>query len=909
MKRKFTLTLMAMFIINFIAIVFTTPIPVSAAYDGYNWSSVTKKTADWYKSAEGIALGDDIIKYQLSTGGWKKNMDGTDTGSWGKATTDNDATTSQIIILAKIYNATGTAKYRTACEKAIDLLFIWQYANGGWSQIYDDPGTYHAAITYNDGAMIRVMQIMKSVSEKSGDFAFIDSTRQSKAKTALDKGVRCLLDTQIVSKGTKTAWGQQHDEKTLEPCYARAYELPSICTSESVGIVNFLKSIEQTTEIANSINFAVKFLTDVQINGIRIDNITTDGAADRIVVADSSAPPIWTRFYELDTHKPMFADRDGSKYYEMAQISQERRAGYAWYGDWPKDIVAKGFVPVPAETKPESLNGTLIKSLDRLDNTNAANWSIQTDLQQSNKIYGDRDFTFLTIPEFLKGAEWIRTACDSKNMTENTATFTAGKAITVYIALDTRVTSELSWLSGWTKTTEIITASNDVSYYLYKKDFSETNIISLGTNGSPTGVVMYSVFAVKKDTVITTTTTTSTLITTTTSTSTTTSLSVSDTTTTPVNPDALIGDVNLDGKISISDIILLAKAIGKKVTLNEKQKINANCHIDPAVNGEDLLALIKYIAGAIDNLPIGTSNPVVTTTSTIPLTTTTTTTTAITTTTTTTAANQLTLEDMPTAYKDSLSWLWDVRQVRENSVDRKNLIFDQILAGKGTLNYVVRWQSNLDITLQQRKDIEVMIGNQINNWTQYLIGYDDWPYKEITVKVVGWAVPNASQILDKQADEIVYTDTTVDGNPDFANIPLPNAPSSLSRFDHFTQMNYQYPGGLDKRFDMYLWGTAGFNGGAGGDWGQRISDTYILQNSKSSAVHIIMHEIGHGFGLYDFYNDEDRPATTQSGIFGQGDLKTIMWAGNSNTITDYDGWMLRYYWSRLKAQSGRINLS
>lgn len=153
--------------------------------------------------------------------------------------------------------------------------------------------------------------------------------------------------------------------------------------------------------------------------------------------------------------------------------------------------------------------------------------------------------------------------------------------------------------------------------------------------------------------------------------------------------------------------------------------------------------------------------------------------------------------DIPAKFKPSVEWVWKNRIVKEGSTNRKNLIFDQIYAGKGTLNYVVRWQSTKNLTLQQRKDMASMLSRQVNNWNKQLKGYDGWPYDNITVKIVGWAVANPSQILNKQSSEIVYTDTITDDlsktNP---NIPakLPVAPDALSRFEHFTDPNYAYPG-------------------------------------------------------------------------------------------------------------------
>lgn len=312
-------------------------------FDEYNWKNFLDKDAQWYSSDEAKALGADILKYQLKDGGWRKDMANEEltSGSWAKSTLDNDTTTSQIRVLAKLYENTGNKKYLKACLNGIDLLLEGQYSNGGWPQVFDDAGTYHAHITYNDGAMIHVLYLLKEVSEKSGDFKFVSDDYAEKAAVAVEKGVECILETQIVVDGVKTAWCQQHDEFTLKPTNARAFEPAAISASESVGIVNFLKSLpNKSDEVVESINSAIKWMDEVKIYGIKI--IKTDD--DRIVVEDPEAGPIWARFYQIETNKPVFGDRDGSVHYDMMKISQERREGYSWYGSWPAKLVESGTI-------------------------------------------------------------------------------------------------------------------------------------------------------------------------------------------------------------------------------------------------------------------------------------------------------------------------------------------------------------------------------------------------------------------------------------------------------------------------------------------------------------------------------------------------------------------------------------
>jgi PelA/Pel-15E family pectate lyase len=163
-------------------------------------------------------------------------------------------------------------------------------------------------------------------------------------------GLDCILKTQINEKGKLTAWCQQHDEVTLEPAWARAFEPPSICNGESAGVVTFLMSINSPDKrIFNSIQSAVKWFDESKIEGIRVKVIPAQevvykfrvSRTDRVVVNDPTAKPIWTRYYELGTHKPLFCNRDSKVVYSLAEVDRERRDGYRWYTYEPQEVLDK----------------------------------------------------------------------------------------------------------------------------------------------------------------------------------------------------------------------------------------------------------------------------------------------------------------------------------------------------------------------------------------------------------------------------------------------------------------------------------------------------------------------------------------------------------------------------------------
>src|SRR6187549_1637603 len=90
------------------------------------------------------------------------------------------------------------------------------------------------------------------------------------AVQSVKKGIDCILATQVKVKGKLTAWAAQYDKRTLKPAKARAFELVSLASAESVGIIEFLMRLPQPSElIKKSIQAAVEWLDLVKIPGYK----------------------------------------------------------------------------------------------------------------------------------------------------------------------------------------------------------------------------------------------------------------------------------------------------------------------------------------------------------------------------------------------------------------------------------------------------------------------------------------------------------------------------------------------------------------------------------------------------------------------------------------------------------------
>ncbi|GIJ20614.1 cellulose-binding domain-containing protein [Micromonospora lutea] len=215
----------------------------------------------------------------------------------------------------------------------------------------------------------------------------------------------------------------------------------------------------------------------------------------------------------------------------------------------------------------------------------------------------------------------------------------------------------------------------------------------------------------------------------------------------------------------------------------------------------------------------------------------------------------------------------------------RNYGWDQVMANRGYLNFCVRWDSSATVTAAQRDQIHATLARQYKKWMDLMVGHNAWPYREVPIRVVGWAVRDRNQLQ--------WTDNSVDI---YVNNIRENAPQCAPECGRFFNQGGQYPncpGGAARHYDQSLWLTDGFGGGAGGDWGQRMGREYYMNNLNAENMTILLHEIGHTFGLDDFYD------WTPSGVGG-----FIMKAGSASSITEFDTWMFRDWWRHLKSRYG-----
>jgi len=334
-----------------------------------NFGKVPLNAADdWYAGDEAKHIADVIVSFQTPAGGWSKHvnlaghvrapgerftsdeasrfltngdLDMPHEMNWNYVGTfDNDATTTQLQFLAKVIDALpadASVKYRTSFMSGLNYIFAAQYPNGGWPQVWPLEGGYHDAITYNDDAMIHILEFLNDIANGTNEYAFTSQKTRDTAAASVQRGIQCVLASQINVNGHRTVWCQQHDAVTLQPTSARNYEMPCACAAESADLTLFLMRIPKPSqEIVTAVDAAMAWFQKTAIYGYAFKFTSLEG---RQLISTPGAGPIWSRYYDIQTDRPIFGDRDKTIHDEVRDLSAERRKGYSWYGNNPKRVL------------------------------------------------------------------------------------------------------------------------------------------------------------------------------------------------------------------------------------------------------------------------------------------------------------------------------------------------------------------------------------------------------------------------------------------------------------------------------------------------------------------------------------------------------------------------------------------
>src|SRR5262249_5421029 len=163
------------------------------------------------------------------------------------------------------------------------------------------------------------MELLRDLAGGTKEFDFVPAPGRSRAAASLERGIKCLLATQIVVHGRRTVWCQQYDPLTLQPASARNYEMPSACSAESEKILMFLMALpHHSAHIVSAVHGAAEWFQKTQIRGVAYK---FDRGEGRHLVSAPGNGPLWARFYEIGTDRPIFGDRDKTIHDTVDEIS------------------------------------------------------------------------------------------------------------------------------------------------------------------------------------------------------------------------------------------------------------------------------------------------------------------------------------------------------------------------------------------------------------------------------------------------------------------------------------------------------------------------------------------------------------------------------------------------------------
>jgi PelA/Pel-15E family pectate lyase len=113
--------------------------------------------------------------------------------------------------------------------------------------------------------------------------------------------------------------------------------MPSQTSGESATIVLFLMELPNPdTNIVTAVRAAEAWFEKTKLNDVAFKSA---GSAGRELLPAPGSGPLWARYIEIGSDRLLFGDRDKTIHDNVADISKERRNGYAWFKDTPKRVL------------------------------------------------------------------------------------------------------------------------------------------------------------------------------------------------------------------------------------------------------------------------------------------------------------------------------------------------------------------------------------------------------------------------------------------------------------------------------------------------------------------------------------------------------------------------------------------
>jgi len=313
--------------------------PPGSPSTGFAFLGAYEATGDEFFLDAAKQNAESVVWGQLACGGWDYNIDfsregeeryfyrhnagsedetlasGHDTGTMDDNVTQH--CTRLLIAVDRALAAAGRPDeaIHDAAMAALDYLLEAQYEGGGWPQRYPLSGRrYSDFMTFNDNTIRDCCDVMMIAWREYGDQRYYDAA------------VRCadfIVEAQLPEP--QAIWAQQYDAD-LKPGWARRFEPPSACSSESMGVMRLLIELALFTgdeKYLDPLPAALRWYERSQLE---------DGR--------------WARFYELKTNRPLYFYAGT---YRLTYDDSDTPTHYGFKGAQHPDRVAEQYEAIKAQ--------------------------------------------------------------------------------------------------------------------------------------------------------------------------------------------------------------------------------------------------------------------------------------------------------------------------------------------------------------------------------------------------------------------------------------------------------------------------------------------------------------------------------------------------------------------------------
>ncbi|KAI5272593.1 hypothetical protein E4T47_04212 [Aureobasidium subglaciale] len=194
-----------------------------------------------------------------------------------------------------------------------------------------------------------------------------------------------------------------------------------------------------------------------------------------------------------------------------------------------------------------------------------------------------------------------------------------------------------------------------------------------------------------------------------------------------------------------------------------------------------------------------------------------------------------------------------------------------LVKNNGTLDYCVSWPTDQPITFEQR--------------------FEGFPLTTVDVNVMGYAVKDKALVQGDTTGLTIHT--TVDPSDglltcgiDCNRFGYSPEDYDVSRCSEGKTSGYDTNFRLEQILDQPTNGAV-TKGQSAGPLFHRVDLEYFFDNLQDEWI--LLHELGHALGLRDFY--EERPV---------GQTNFLMYSDSARHLTEFDAWMLRDWYMKLK---------